>query len=781
MRPVALAWLVPASFALFACGGSDDGGGPAAPPATRVASVEISGAAPALELGRTMQLTATAKDSAGATVVGRQVTWSSSAPTVATVDLTGLVRAVATGQTTISAVAEGRNASVTVAVRDTASLTAALSGRIARVSLTLQAGRTYRVTSELVLVADKVLTIAGTLLVTPGISVALFGGDSLVVTGSILADTTAASGVSPGLALRRAAATGDFVLGSSTVFIAPGGSLGTRVSPAGPIYIAGKAGVASGVLLRDAHVEPAKAANGTAANRRGDDGFRVEIGTAAAQQKAQGAVPQPGPIDRITVVRSKLFAGQGGNGYQISSRADGLVKGNLWDGRAGDGGAGGDLMIESQVIDVTSSQVRAGVGGLGGFIKLQGTDRLRDGSFAISKGESMLGVTGSGGANGGLAVSATRVLNADAFTSERPASPGGANVEGGNGWDGGAGGDLAVRLGLPGLDGGNRVPAGVIVNSLGVAGRTVVTFLDAANGGDSNDPTRRGGKGGTVVVDNRNGGAPYVSAVDFGIVANGGRGFNGCLRSPRTDGTDGGDGGVRRVGAPRLNETGANFNGGDGRDGVNYAGVGGTGGLDALANVPIGVSGANGKQCPNYVSATPSSVGFQHTVGVTPCPQVVGTITVRNPSNVPISYQVTAPGVSGLTFVNGTGTLQPGASIPVTVIFDCSRATSFTGQVQVTAAPLAGGASQTESVSVTGTVSVRAVRLNYALGPHAAGTVIELSRITNGSPVTAHAPFCLYDHLHGLTTAGIGIDGAGPYGDPEVVGCGYGEIILVKK
>jgi M6 family metalloprotease-like protein len=72
-----------------------------------VASVTVTPATAGLVLGTTQQLTASARDAAGAVLTGRTITWSSSAPTVATVSATGLVTTVAIGTATISATAEG--------------------------------------------------------------------------------------------------------------------------------------------------------------------------------------------------------------------------------------------------------------------------------------------------------------------------------------------------------------------------------------------------------------------------------------------------------------------------------------------------------------------------------------------------------------------------------------------------------------------------------------------------------------------------------------------------
>ncbi|PYO96033.1 MAG: Ig domain-containing protein, partial [Gemmatimonadetes bacterium] len=59
-----------------------------------VASVAISPATASLQVGQTVQLTATPKDSAGSTLTGRTVTWTSSNTSVAIVSPSGQVSGV---------------------------------------------------------------------------------------------------------------------------------------------------------------------------------------------------------------------------------------------------------------------------------------------------------------------------------------------------------------------------------------------------------------------------------------------------------------------------------------------------------------------------------------------------------------------------------------------------------------------------------------------------------------------------------------------------------------
>jgi uncharacterized protein YjdB len=69
-----------------------------------VASVRVTPADTALAVGESATLVATALDAAGAAVPGARILWRSSAPSVASVDSVGLVRALAAGSSRIAAV-----------------------------------------------------------------------------------------------------------------------------------------------------------------------------------------------------------------------------------------------------------------------------------------------------------------------------------------------------------------------------------------------------------------------------------------------------------------------------------------------------------------------------------------------------------------------------------------------------------------------------------------------------------------------------------------------------
>ena len=74
------------------------------PAVAKVATVLIDSIVPTLYVGRTAQLTAVVRDSTGALITGRTMTWTTSAPSVVTVaTTTGLLTGLAPGIATITA------------------------------------------------------------------------------------------------------------------------------------------------------------------------------------------------------------------------------------------------------------------------------------------------------------------------------------------------------------------------------------------------------------------------------------------------------------------------------------------------------------------------------------------------------------------------------------------------------------------------------------------------------------------------------------------------------
>jgi Big-like domain-containing protein/calcineurin-like phosphoesterase family protein len=74
-----------------------------------VASVSVAPSSASVQVGATVQLTATLRDAQGNVLTGRTVTWSSDATSVATVSPSGLVTGKAAGSATITATSESKS------------------------------------------------------------------------------------------------------------------------------------------------------------------------------------------------------------------------------------------------------------------------------------------------------------------------------------------------------------------------------------------------------------------------------------------------------------------------------------------------------------------------------------------------------------------------------------------------------------------------------------------------------------------------------------------------
>lgn len=82
-----------------------------------VATVTVAPLTASVVAGGTQQLTATTSDAAGNALTGRAVSWSSNAPSVATVNAsTGLVSAVSPGTATITATSEGQSGTAAITI-----------------------------------------------------------------------------------------------------------------------------------------------------------------------------------------------------------------------------------------------------------------------------------------------------------------------------------------------------------------------------------------------------------------------------------------------------------------------------------------------------------------------------------------------------------------------------------------------------------------------------------------------------------------------------------------
>src|SRR6184192_478090 len=108
-----------------------------------VASVTVSPSTASVQVGQTVQLTATPKDASGNPLSGRTVSWGSSNTAVATVTASGLVTGKAAGTATITATSEGKSgpSTITVTPVPVASVT------ITPATATIQTGQTVQLTA----------------------------------------------------------------------------------------------------------------------------------------------------------------------------------------------------------------------------------------------------------------------------------------------------------------------------------------------------------------------------------------------------------------------------------------------------------------------------------------------------------------------------------------------------------------------------------------------------------------------------------------------------------
>ncbi len=172
---------------------------------TAVASVQLSQAEARLTIGDRVQVTARAVDAGGATLSGRVIAWRSGDATIAAVDSTGRITALAPGGTSITATSEGRVATLAVFV----SAVQVASIALTPTSASLVEGQTTQLNAEVRSSSGAVLTGRTVVWSSANPSVANVSSAGLV------------SGVSPGSTTITASSEGRTASASISVSARP--------------------------------------------------------------------------------------------------------------------------------------------------------------------------------------------------------------------------------------------------------------------------------------------------------------------------------------------------------------------------------------------------------------------------------------------------------------------------------------------------------------------------------------------------------------------------------
>jgi uncharacterized protein YjdB len=142
-----------------------------------VGSVTVSPATANVVAGQAITLSATVRDTSGAIVVDRTVTWQSSDTAIATVSGAGVVTGVAEGTVTITATSEARSGSAAVTVDPVPVATVTLDPT----SVTLEPGQTATLVATTKSANGTVLTGRTVTFSSDNVNVALVSSDGVVM------------------------------------------------------------------------------------------------------------------------------------------------------------------------------------------------------------------------------------------------------------------------------------------------------------------------------------------------------------------------------------------------------------------------------------------------------------------------------------------------------------------------------------------------------------------------------------------------------------------------
>ncbi|MEO7965337.1 MAG: Ig-like domain-containing protein [Gemmatimonadaceae bacterium] len=196
--------------------------------AVPVASVAVSPASPSVNVGATVQLSATAKDAAGNTLTGRPETWASDNTAIATVSASGLVTGVAVGAATITATVGGISATASVAV--TSVPVASIS--VTPATATVAEGATTTLTATSKDAQGNALPGRAVTWSSSAPTIATVSPNGVVTAVAVGTATITATGSAP-------SGGGSAPAGSSDITVTPAPVLSIKISPSAPTITVG--------------------------------------------------------------------------------------------------------------------------------------------------------------------------------------------------------------------------------------------------------------------------------------------------------------------------------------------------------------------------------------------------------------------------------------------------------------------------------------------------------------------------------------------------------------
>jgi len=607
-----------------------------------------------------------------------------------------------------------------------------ISGDINVANYVIPAGKTVTARGKLTLKATDSVQIDGTLLMDPDADVVI---ETPKITGAGTIGPNAVPAREAAKQSGRVKSDGGCTNSKPLVLITDNLATQSVGNPDGDVYVAS---FTTGPMVISSYVFSGRGKSSFQTGLKdGCAGHDIEVGTAKARDYLSSRAPGSGRATSSLDLRERLVAGLGGEG-----KVDfGSGTPDRWTAISGNGGKGGSITITaSGTVALTDrGRVNAGDGGFGGQISIT----TKSGTTG-QKGQSLSATTGNGGRGGDAVILAGTLIDPDnRVLSGVGGTAGSAAVVIGNGGAAAAGGDLTLVIGDFGDNGKGRKSLPEVIAAVSVRG---------GNGGDSDEPLLAGGAGGKMVIKSPSGGVAYINDLRIENAFNGGKGYEGCTKTPVRVGSNGGAAGtlVRQKcpdpdkfpGGTFRHDT--SFNGGDGGDG-STPGVGGKGGVDDTP-LPMGADGKPGKGCPgaffdqptfypaptgrkwtyHYVFGSGATLDFDTLVG--PAETIPGTSLTGTPfkgivggvvSNTNYSVVNTTAGVKSYVtdyFSGATRILRLVTDPPETIPQGLGVGESWERDITRTRTDAGGTSSQTYRLKVTlaGFESVGIGSTNYS-------------------------------------------------------------------